>query len=94
MRWKKNKRQEIKEKIKVIKPKIGDIKEVIKFALFPTKINNDDIIWLERYIVTYEFKEKMYRVKSQYGITYDIMYNNDWMKTEEWIKIKTSYYEK
>jgi hypothetical protein len=36
-------------------PKLGDIKQKIKFSFIPTKINGY-IIWLENYITTYEYK--------------------------------------
>lgn len=52
MKWKVIK----KPKKKKTKPRIGDIKEKVKFAFFPTKINNN-YVWLEKYIVTYEFKK-------------------------------------
>lgn len=65
---KSNKRQEkrLKEFYKRPKPKqwqLGDIKEEIKFALFPKNIDNENVVWLEKYIETYEFKEKKYRIE-------------------------------
>ncbi len=47
---------EWKVKIKKSKPKIGDVKEKIKFAFLPIKVN-DNIVWLEKYIQGYEYKE-------------------------------------
>ena len=37
------------------KPKVGDIKYKIKFALFPTKVENK-WVWLESYIAIYKFE--------------------------------------
>ena len=36
-------------------PKEGDIKQKIKFALFPTKVK-DKWVWLERYIAIYKYE--------------------------------------
>ena len=40
-------------------PKLGEEREVIKFAYFPTRIG-DSIVWLQKYSVLYQFK-KTYR---------------------------------
>jgi hypothetical protein len=37
------------------KPNIGDRKTVIKFAWFPTRVE-DNIIWLEKYKAMYYYK--------------------------------------
>jgi len=50
MRW--------KSKIKT-KPVLGDKKEKVWFALFPVKVE-DKWIWLEKYIVVYEYKTWYY----------------------------------
>lgn len=42
--------------VKKQSPKINDIKEVRKFAFWPVRID-DEIIWLEFYYVTYEYRD-------------------------------------
>lgn len=37
-------------------PKLGDTKTIIKFAWWPTRVE-DSLIWLERYEATYEWNE-------------------------------------
>ena len=34
---------------------VGDLKYITNFALFPTRINEETVIWLERYINVYEY---------------------------------------
>lgn len=41
------------------KPQEGDKKEKVKFALFPTKVE-DKWLWLEKYIAIYEYKKYYY----------------------------------
>ena len=65
MRWtKKNKKikQTVKKPFKRIpRPEVGDKKIEIKFALFPVKINKNDVVWLEDYKILYEFKKIKHR---------------------------------
>ena len=49
-------------KIKVETPKkviethnVGDKKQKIKFSFFPTRIDKETVIWLEKYIDVYEY---------------------------------------
>jgi|ERR1035437_3737559 hypothetical protein len=37
-------------------PKIGDLKEKIKFAFFPVSLDKTNIVWLENYREIYEYK--------------------------------------
>lgn len=43
------------------KPELGDIKEKIKFALFPTKVEGL-WLWFEKYIRVYEYKTYYYQM--------------------------------
>lgn len=49
-------RSPIKSKEIKKSPKLGDFKTKIKFAFFPTQINNV-VIWFERYIQIMRFEE-------------------------------------
>lgn len=42
------------------KPKEGDTKSKVKFAILPVKVE-DKWIWLEKYIANYEYKTFLYR---------------------------------
>ena len=39
---------------KVNEPKLGEIKEFLRFAIFPKKVD-DKIVWLENYIIVCKF---------------------------------------
>jgi hypothetical protein len=36
-------------------PNTGDLQFKIKFAIFPVRINETTLVWLEKYIVIYEY---------------------------------------
>lgn len=36
-------------------PKVGDIKQKIKFSFFPTRIDDKTIVWFEKYINLYKY---------------------------------------
>ena len=61
---------------------IGDKKEIVKFAFFPKKIDKNNKIWLERYVLEYEYKstyKKKYRNSWLLDDWYDIVKSNDWV---------------
>jgi len=77
-----------KAKHKAPKPQLGDMKQKIKFAVFPTHVE-DQIIWFEKYIQIYEYKEYFYEydvVVSEGLLTEkyytDIRRAEGWKKTE------------
>ncbi len=39
-------------------PENGAEKVVVKFALYPERIDNDTVIWLERYVCLYKYDER------------------------------------
>ena len=62
MRWKANPQ-----------PKIGDKREVYKFAWFPTLVG-DQVVWLERYCI-----EQEYKTVARYHSDSDVpVYSNGW----------------
>ena len=64
----------IKEKIK---PKIGDMKIVTKFAWLPVRVNATTIIWLEKYYIKYQLCN---------GNQLD--YNGNLVKYTKWIELE------
>lgn len=52
-----------------VKPKAGDIKIKAKIALLPTRINSTTIIWLEKYYIEYQRRNKSYF--DEYGLCTD-----------------------
>lgn len=44
-------------------PKIGDIRERIKFAWTPTKLDDGHTVWLEQYHVTECYEDRWIRTK-------------------------------
>lgn len=87
-------------------PKLGETKIKIRFAWFPTKIDNSNGVWLERYIEHYEYKE----IKNWYWKNCNLVYEDgseiktkdryhlgDERKYEisqEWLLIKKEHYNK
>lgn len=66
-------------------PKLGDKKEKIEFAFFPTKVE-DKWIWLEKYIAIYVYKEYYYPtdvIVSQ--SMFSEKYYRTHVKTQGWI---------
>lgn len=43
----------------IVSPKLGDKREVIRFAVFPRRVQ-DKWIWLEKYIAVQEYKKYYY----------------------------------
>jgi len=82
-------------------PNIGDRKEVIKFALFPTKLDKENIIWLERYIITYEYKNIKYKcyninkdsyLSTKYELCGGIFRPYIWLDAKDWKLIEKKFY--
>ena len=48
-------------------PKIGTKRVKIKFALFPTRLDNTDIVWLQKYKCHYEYRENVTKTDWIYG---------------------------
>ena len=49
-------REKIDKRKKIVEtPKVGDVKQKIKFSFFPTRIDNKTIIWFEKYINIYKY---------------------------------------
>lgn len=69
-------------------PKLGDKKQKIRFAVFPTLVE-DKWLWWEKYIQTYEFREYYYEydVVVSEGLIYE-KYYTDIAKAEGWRKIE------
>jgi hypothetical protein len=44
---------------KVKSPKIGDIKQKVRFAFLPTRINKNTVVWLEKYVNVYEYSKSV-----------------------------------
>jgi hypothetical protein len=95
----KSKKVEIKPKTDIFLvghkgPEIGDIKEKIKYAYLPTKIDEQNWIWLEKYIVVYQYTE----IGNGYNrnIRYTTMgengspYNRN-IRGHAWVLIKKKY---
>ena len=92
MRWK----NKIKENLKPLSegrillgkkgPECGDIKENIKFAFLPKRINKKYVVWLEKYIEVYEYRKTFYKsyTDSQYigtrfeCFSYELKEGLDW----------------
>ena len=74
------------------KPQLGDKKEKIKFALFPTKVEGV-WVWLEKYIAIYEYQTYSYKkdvvvssgifIESYYT---DVDFDNDWCRIDRKLK--------
>lgn len=73
-------------------PEIGDTKEVVKFALFPVKIDRTKRVWLERYIEVYTYKKYTIRRENK---DFFLMGEpvNIW-ETIDWKLIEKKYYYK
>ena len=69
-------------------PEIGDVKEIIKFAFLPTKIGNDNVVWLEQYIKVYVYT-KIYKdhYPSEWGGGYTSEYN-------KWVFKERKFYDR
>lgn len=67
--------------VKTKKPKLGDRKEVIRFAFFPVRIGKKRV-WFEEYIKIYKFKKVLSFV------------NNYPAEKKEWVCIKKKTIEK
>ena len=60
---------------KKLKPYINDQRIVIKFAWFPKRLTNSNIvIWLERYVSVQEFSDEYQKTGEGYGY--------DWFEIE------------
>jgi hypothetical protein len=69
-------------------PNLGDKKQKVKFAFFPTKVE-EKILWLEKYTAIYEYKEYYYPtdVIVSEGI-FTEKYYRTYVKTQGWIQIE------
>ena len=96
MRWKiKIKPQDNKPMIVGRKcPNIGDIKEKVRFAFFPVKINKENVVWLEKYVEVYEYKIqskrrptvrniKDFRDIELHGTAFD--WSEEWYEVPGWV---------
>lgn len=105
MRWKR--KIEEKNHVGMItyipEPSIGDKKEEIKFAIFPTKIDKENMVWLERYICVYEYKNTKYKfyinnkdywidVKVKYELCGGITRPYIWRDVKDWKLIDKKFY--
>lgn len=93
------------EKPKPIKPKpikLGDKKVKIKFAWFPTYLNNTDVVWLEKYQILYEYKTVKSSRKlpicdmymeggSLSNSVYDRFCKTETYHIDKWVEIKKNY---
>ena len=60
MRWRVEKIEDKENPIPLVGrkgPKPGDLKVVKKFAFAPIYLNDEDVVWLERYVEIYEWKK-------------------------------------
>jgi len=60
MKWIKPIKIKDKNKPKKNKPKWGDTKEVVRFAFIPTRINNNQMVFWERYINIYTYSKSIF----------------------------------
>jgi hypothetical protein len=83
---------EPKKRVKKIRkkaPEVGDLKDVIKFALFPVKLNNKEHVWWEKYIITYEYKKL--RRKEEWRERYIKMDCENYTEFEKWVEKSKRY---
>lgn len=74
-----------KEKPVIIKEevaKIGDIKEIVKFAYLPIKINDKCTVWLENYNEVYKFQTNYQYYEFNFFKNNKLESYNDWSLIE------------
>lgn len=90
-------------------PTLGETKYITKYAFFPTKLSNGEIIWLEKYNVKYVYKrvckELVYKefdhkmspgpvLASQGAITYPAgFYKNEWCEESKKALYKIPFFK-
>ena len=55
-------------------PNIGDTKQIVKFAILPTRVK-DYYVWLEKYITFYRF-EKTFKIVAAHDNLYNTRFEN------------------
>lgn len=99
MRWKIKIKQQIDKPMLVGRkgPNIGDIKEKVRFAFLPIKINKENVVWLEKYVEVYEYKlqlkkrpvAKNFRDVELHGIAFN--WSEKWHEVPGWVLKEKKY---
>ncbi|MEK6829067.1 MAG: hypothetical protein AABY15_02990 [Nanoarchaeota archaeon] len=81
-------------KKKYVEPKVGDKKEITKFAFFPVRIDEETTVWLEKYIQVYVAEKRLKAFPTavgMYGIwlAYETRWVIEWVEHERKLKRKT-----
>jgi len=96
MRWKFRNRNKEKEKPDpVMQTDVGDVIEKIRFAFFPIRLNENDVVWLEKYIDVLEYRKIVINIKTYKKIESGSKASHtDNMEHYEWILKNRKFYGK